>query len=74
MQQSCVIENFPSYDETIICLLEVVGAPEILAQQARILIKRLLAGFDPVAVDAADSLSPTDSWHSTGGDQVPQNV
>ena len=50
MHRPCVIETFHSYDETIPRLLEAVGAPDILAQQSRILIKPNLVNGSPPPV------------------------
>jgi uncharacterized protein (DUF362 family) len=60
MQLPCALESFHSHDETIPRLLEAVGAPEILAQQSRILIKPNLVNGSPppvtLPVAACDAL------------------
>jgi uncharacterized protein (DUF362 family) len=60
MQRACTSENFLSYDETVPRLLEAISAPEILAQQTRILIKPNLVNGSPppvtLPVAACDAL------------------
>lgn len=50
MQRPLAIKDFRSYDETILELLQAIGAPEVLSRQARILIKPNLVNGSPPPV------------------------